>query len=735
MLFYYDKRIFVSVLTIILFNIFLINLPLTSVFGYEFSAINSVLLVIISGLLIISFLNRQENYLRNIFKISPVFLIIPLIISIFNSLVGTTCSIVDGLLFYVVITIPAILIGSALGLFAFYLSNLLPRTIFLILLVIIAFIPVFEIYYNPQIYFYNPLIGFFPGTIYDERLDITLKLIVYRLINVGFFISLFYSVFQLQKQSRWIIKYLFLLLISCVVILFLLYSSYLGYSTNKSKIESSLKGKCYTEHFEIIYDTSVDSTFLKNVIINHEYYYFELKKFFMDEPHRKITSFIFKNDRQKGELFGSENADVAKPWLYQIYTTAVNYDNTLKHEIAHIFSASFGTGPFKIAHNFNPALIEGIAEAASPLYNNWYIDQIASIAYNNNYKYPVDKLYSGFNFFGQSSGLSYVYAGSFTNYLINRYGIEKFKEWYKGKPFSDIYGLDLSHMSSKYYEYLQQLGYSDKQSTAQYCFGRQTIFSKFCPRYIGHLLEIGWSKFNKNNFTEAEKDFDYINKITDNYSALFGLVLSEVELKKEKEALLLIDKNISKYRSGSYYYGLELLRGDLLIRNNQYEYARLQYNQINSQNPDLRYNYLSKLRINLSRNDSLIYRYVTGVDSVKYQLLINDNLIDYDYSSFPVILDLAVSLNKPYKDVISVLNGDVIVDDIYSCFAAYYMSKYMMENLDLAGARKFAALALYYNNEDGMRIFLRSHLLRTEWIYYNHARILDNAKYVTDRTD
>ena len=132
-----------------------------------------------------------------------------------------------------------------------------------------------------------------------------------------------------------------------------------------------------------------------------------------------FLSFIFKNNIQKGELFGSENADVAKPWLYQIYTTAGSYDNSLRHEIAHIFSSSFGAGLFKIAHNFNPALIEGIAEASAPLYNTWYIDQIASIAFNNNYRFAIDNLYNGFNFFGQTSGLSYVYAGSFTKYIIN----------------------------------------------------------------------------------------------------------------------------------------------------------------------------------------------------------------------------------------------------------------------------------------------------------------------------
>ena len=732
MLFNHDKRYFVSVLIIILFNILLVKLPLTSVFGFEFSALNSILLVIISGILAISFLKRKENLLKNFLKVSPFLLLVPLVISVLNSLLTTTCSLADGFLFYLVITVPSILIGSAFGLFSFYISPKYPRILLILLLGITALIPVIEIYYYPQIYFYNPLIGFFPGTIYDERLCVTFRLVIYRFINIIFFLSVIYSIDRIINHKLRISRFLFSLVVLIIIIIFLKCSPFLEFSTTKSRIESSLKGKCYTEHFEIIYDTSIDTAYLKNLIINHEFFYFELKKFFMDEPHRKITSFIFKNNRQKGELFGSENADVAKPWLYQIYTTAGNYDNTLRHEIAHIFSASFGTGPFKIAHNFNPALIEGIAEAAAPLYNTWYIDQIASIAYNNDYKFRIDNLYSGLNFFGQSSGLSYVYAGSFTNFLINRYGINKFKEWYNGKSFSSLYDSSLTDIAGIYYEYLQHLGFTNKQNTAQYYFSRQTIFSKFCPRYIATQLESGWNNFNNNNFTDAERVFSHINSITQNYSALYGLILSKVELKKEIEALSLLKKEILKYKNSSYYFSLELLIGDLLIRNKKYEEAKEQYYLLNCQDPDLHYNYLSKLRLNLLVNDSLIYNYITSEDSAKFEMLEKYNLKSYDYASFPVIIDLAVSLHKPYEEVLSLFDKNIIASDIYSSYGAYYLSRYMMENIDYVRGRKLAALACRYRNADGIQLFLRSHLLRTDWVYFNYEKIMNNVKFIHD---
>jgi predicted negative regulator of RcsB-dependent stress response len=730
MLYINDKRYFSSVLILVLFNIILIKLPLTSVFGYEFSALNSILLIIVAGLLVISFLKRKENFVKNILKISPILLSVPLMISVTNSLITTTCSLTDGFLFYLVITVPSIVIGSALGLASYYIIPKYSRIIFIFLLCIIAIIPVLEIYFNPQIYFYNPLVGFYPGTIYDEKLSITFRLVIYRLINVIFFLFLIYAVNRMINQAARINKFSFLIIVSSVVIIFLLCSSFLGFSTTKSRIETSLKGKCYTEHFEIIYDTSIDSTYLKNVIINHEFFYFELKKFFMDEPHRKITSFIFKNNRQKGKLFGSENADVAKPWLYQIYITAGSYDISLKHEIAHIFSASFGIGPFKLAHNFNPALIEGIAEAAAPFYNTWYLDQIASVAYNNDYKFTIDNLYSGLNFFGQTSGLSYVYAGSFTNYLINRFGINKFKEWYKGKSFSEVYDSSLTDIAGKYYEYLQQLGYENKQNTAQYYFGKQTIFSKFCPRYIAGQLELGWDNYNHNNYTDAARIFDYINRVTQNYSALYGLILSKVELKKEKEALFLLTKEISKYNNSSDYFSLELLRGDLLIRNRKYEQAKGQYYQLNRQSPDLHYNYLSKLRLDLSQNDSSIYNYIAGGDSAKFEILKNYNLNSYDYASFPVMIDLAGTLHKSYNEILSLFGKNIIVNDIYSRYATYYLSRYMSENLDYVHARKLAALAARFKNGNDIQIFLRSYLIRIDWIYPNYEKIMNDVKYI-----
>ena len=125
-----------------------------------------------------------------------------------------------------------------------------------------------------------------------------------------------------------------------------------------------------TTHFDIYFSADIPNNLVRIITLEHEYDYEQLAKFFKLEPQSKIISYVFNSNEQKGKYFGSVNADVAKPWLKQVYISADSYSQTLRHELAHVFSAGFGTGIFKVASGLNPALIEGAAVAAAPFYND-----------------------------------------------------------------------------------------------------------------------------------------------------------------------------------------------------------------------------------------------------------------------------------------------------------------------------------------------------------------------------
>src|SRR5690606_14039824 len=109
--------------------------------------------------------------------------------------------------------------------------------IFSMIFLLIALIPVLEIYIYPQIYFYNPLITFFPGTIYDESLTVSLKMLLYRILNIGFAAAVVYLV-MLDKQRNKVVRNFVIILI--VPVLFFFISPYLGFSTNLVKLKKVL---------------------------------------------------------------------------------------------------------------------------------------------------------------------------------------------------------------------------------------------------------------------------------------------------------------------------------------------------------------------------------------------------------------------------------------------------------------------------------------------------------------
>ena len=383
-----NNYLIVYLIIIGVINLFLQTLPLTNVFGYEFSALNALLLSFLSGLFSISYLKslvkeNQKFNVENFISALRWMIFLPFAISVVKSIIFGFCSFTDGLLFYLVITFPSVIIGSAIGSTIFVFIKKLKVISFVILYLLILLIPILEIYFNPQIYLYNPLFAFFPGTIYDEGLSVDLKLTLYRIFNVMFFLSILVYLIKYQFKSSSIVRrksFLFLT-IGIAAIFYFLVSPLFGFTTTESRLKDELSFYVESNHFIIQTDGRITKEELQQIVVNQEYYYSQLSNYFMDKPATKINSFIFFDSEQKKNLFGSGAADVAKPWLNSVYVSCDSWESTLKHEIAHCFTASFGTGIFKLASGFNPALIEGVTEAADGLYHENDIHKLASLAY------------------------------------------------------------------------------------------------------------------------------------------------------------------------------------------------------------------------------------------------------------------------------------------------------------------------------------------------------------------
>lgn len=693
-----ECNLYIYLLVLFFINIYIINLPLIKDINYEFSALNSLIIILLAGHFYSVSLKKNIFSIR-LFLLSAIFFIcIPLLIIIAGFCFHTVCSINDALKFFIIITLPSVLISSSLAVIISGAVKKFKYSIYLLVLIIIAAIPAVEIFYNPQIYFYSPLICFFPGNIYDESLDISGKMIIYRVLNCLYFGGAAGIIFFLPGFRAKIGKLFYPVLI-ILALSFAFYSYYFGFSTTNKSLIRDLGGYASTEHFDIYYTKKVTAGEARLLKLLHEYYYSELISFFNLKPEGKIKSYIFADEDEKRELFGSGNADMSKPWLNSVYVSMDSYQTTLKHEIAHCFSSSFANGLLKLPEGFNNVLLEGTAMAADPVYSYHSLEYMAALAYHNNYKIRITSLLTLSGFYKNNSSLSYIYAGAFIKYLIDKYGIEKFKMLYSDFNFEKYYKKNAVQLENDFTKEISQK-YINKKAEADYYFGRPSIFMKKCPRYIASRTEKVFQEFSEGKYAEAEKNMSALLQINDSYSLIIGYAETLVKLKQSPKAIDFLSNKAYKFKNTSYYYNIKFKLADLLASAGKIKNAKEIYNEIIYAKPNIRLQMLSLLRLKL---DSIgdISQYLTSTDAGRFKILFEINKNHLCFESLPSLIELTKTLNVNYDYIKSLLNREFnITDDMmgYSCLG---IINYQIENLDLPSAfNNLDRLKEYKNNAE-----------------------------------
>lgn len=710
---------YLILVSIILSSILFLNVPLVNSFGYEFSVIYSIIFFILSGFL--NFNSAEKSSYKKIFIFSVLLIISPIIVVLIYGIFNELCSLTYGISFYIIISVVSYFLGILLSEIIIRLTNRRRKLLFFLIVLLLCLIPVAEIYFNPQIYFYSTLIGFFPGTIYDEKLKIDVGIIAFRLLNLFYFsFVLFYLTKTRNKRNT-------ILLSIIIFIVFLVMNPFLGFSTTHDKLDSVLKNKVETENFTIIFNKAEEKE-IKNYIILHEYYYYVLSEKMKLQEKSKIVSYIFDDKKQKKIYFGSEQADVAKPWLKEIYLSKDSWESTLKHELAHVFSSQFGTGIFKLAASFNPALIEGFAEAIDEQYDEIDLHTLSASALKFGYTINVTELFKGLNFFKSYSGLSYLLAGSFCKYLIENYGFESFKVFYSTNDSQIAFNRTIEDLENDYLKFLSTREKLLTKNQIDFYFGRQSIFGKICPRQISVLLEDAFRLVSENKFKQAKKLYDQILHKTNNYSALVGLIRIHSFEKNYSEGIKLINKFLSQFKGTSYYFNLKLIEADLYSMKGELNKSTELYKFIIENNPNIRLKLISQLRIDLI-NEKLINDYLTGSDPVKFEILKKLNEEKCNFNTILPLINLNENIGLTPDNFLNILRKSLSPGNNEQAYVVFKLSQYLLSKSDFTNARKLAALAMRQSVGSIYYIAIKEHFSKCNWINKNIDEKLNKTVY------
>ncbi len=577
----------------LIFASILLFLPLTSIPSYESTIAINIFIILFYSYYSYKLLKvdlNEDFYYLNIVSALIIF-IVPLILLLISGIIRGFCPGYYGFAFYFVVNLPLlILISSILIMFRGlnirpYLATIALISIFVISLSLNLYLIISQV----QVRFCSLFWGYFSGPIYDEDVSLDEYILLYKGLSLVFstiLILLFSGKRTLSKLT----------IVAIFILGGILISGQISkYEHSREFISKRLGGVYTTEHFEIIYPP--DQEWSKEISIIgelHEYYYSQLISELKITENIKIRSYIFRDEDEKKGLTGAGRTQIAKPWLREIYLTPLLLtDARLKHEISHIVVGNLINSPLGLYGKFggiipNMAVIEGISVALEPETNILRLHQKAAILKQENKLPSFSGLFNVGKFYSRSGQISYSTSGSFIKFLIENYGIDKFKRLLKYEDFEKIYNKNISQVEKEYSEFLKQTEVSPQERYwASVISVSKGLVEKRCPHEIANLKKRLIEANKKGISTISDEVSDLIINYCEDDNEISTTLLKRMILKRDfKNSYDFIQKSLKKTSSAHYYSVLVDTYTDLLIYDNKIDEATREIDEILKKLPD-----------------------------------------------------------------------------------------------------------------------------------------------------
>ena len=506
-------------------------------------------------------------------------LMLPLGIILLNAFRTRNCNFSEGFLFFAILPLISCLYATAAGVFfGFWIKRRWLAYLAYLGYLLLSCVPVvINLIFHPPVFAYHWTFGYFPRPIYDFVIPITGTLLIARagtLLWALLFLGLTTSTCEMSRGTglmphlRWhklagpITERLPLYLLIVGLLGFQFYAGALGIRPTREDIAEKLGGFRETAHFEIFYARELEAE-IERIAEDCEFQYAQLSAYLTleDSPlSQKVRAYVYASPEQKKRLIGARHTSVEDPFGHGFHIHAQGFPHpVLKHELAHVFTVPWA--PLKVSLKIG--LHEGIAVAADWNEGRLTGHQWAKAMRQMEIAPPLSGI-MGFGFWGHAGARSYLFAGSFVRFLVDTYGIEKFKGVFPTGNFAKHYGKDLYALEAEWVEFLESTPLRDDDiAYATYRLQLGSVFERVCAHEMAALRDDAWRAYGRKDFITAGHTFEtMLSAEPNNLSTLYGLMLSAYRMKDYDKALSLATR-IASEEDTRFSPEATLLKGDI----------------------------------------------------------------------------------------------------------------------------------------------------------------------------
>jgi hypothetical protein len=469
-------------IAVIVVSLLLCLSPWTGQFSYEYSFFLTVALF---PILTVSTWIRFQNQTWNLqTKIKILFsylvvLLIPLSIVLMFSWKYGICSFTSGLIWFVTIPLITTVYCVGCGMWAASYAKQKWITLLLALLPTILFscLTLRDLYIDPSLKFYHPVLAYFPGPVYDEWIPKFLSLYTFRawIMVLSFWFLIRGSI----PSKQWL---------GGVVLLFPIFMRMpLEWHHTHHQIQDKIGISFETKYANIYFPKTQlhlvgeFATFVDTTISDIS------KRLNINYPEEKIRIYIYPDATLKKKWTGTQYTLVGNPMQRSLHLLSMSQDPITIHELTHVISAPMGIPLFKISPRI--ALMEGLATAMQEQEMNLPIDEWARTMQAQNMLPDIDRSLGAFSFWKQNPTRVYLASGSFVKWLLENFEVEKFKKVYRGISFNSAYGRSTAQLVEEWKNDIQKIPVTDEtiQKTKKYLEAKP-FYQKKCVHEVADLL-------------------------------------------------------------------------------------------------------------------------------------------------------------------------------------------------------------------------------------------------------
>ncbi|MCY3770712.1 MAG: tetratricopeptide repeat protein [Gemmatimonadetes bacterium] len=572
---------------------------------------------------------RLSAMLVLLFGLSLSTLLLPMAVMFVKSWISGFCNVPEGLAFYLLLPGISVLWSTAVALVCVLAveRRLRASLLFLGVMFVSIGISLYRLATQPPVFVYNPIIGYFPGPIYDEVVVITTTLLTARAIVLVSVLAMAAGLYLCFDPSTWKLRparllafrggnpdggraastgsatpgesatlpqtptpaasgmAMRVLFLACLAVLAVayVYRAPLGIVIDRQHIQQTLGGHRQTAHFDIYYDLNTISAWNIDLIArDHEYQLARVTDYLdVRPPSTRIASYIYAHADQKKRLMGARHTSMERPGADEMHLNNASFPHpVLKHELVHVVSAAFGNALYGGSYwiGFHEGLAEAVDWQDAPMNPHEWSRAMRELGLAP----PLENLLSMTGFWTAASSRSYTLCGSFVRFLIERHGLSAFKKAFPEGAVEEAYGRTTAELIAEWETFVDGIQLREDQlRIARQRFIRPAIFRRHCPHEVAALNDRAWQAYNARRYSEAVRDFDRVLELApENPSALRGLLYGTYRLadyERTESAALLIER---PDQTVGLLADAHLVRGDTAWKTGRIDDARRSYEAV-----------------------------------------------------------------------------------------------------------------------------------------------------------